>query len=49
MISTNVIGLLEKMTPEEQEEVEVFAEFLISRRKSKKQKIHIPNIQLPIT
>ena len=44
MISTNVIGLLEKMTPEEQEEVEVFAEFLISRRKSKKQKVHTNEI-----
>lgn len=44
MISSHVIGLLEKMTPEEQEEVEVFAEFVISRRKSRKQKIYTNEI-----
>ena len=39
MMTGNMIGLLEKMTPEEQAEVETFAAFVIARRKAKKQKI----------
>ena len=39
MMTGNVIGLLKKMTPEEQAEVETFAAFVLTRRKSKKQKI----------
>ena len=39
MMTGTVIGLLEKMTPEEQAEVETFAAFVLARRKAKKQKV----------
>jgi len=44
MMTGNVIGLLERMTPEEQAEVETFAAFVLVRRKSKKQKILVNDI-----